>query len=553
MYITKNPIIKDFGYFVDTSRADGLMIGDIIKRYLRTRYVTYLSFWANYKLDGLNVRGYHAVNLLIHIFNSVLVCMLVTLTFRTPFLKDSRFRDRAGHIGLFSGLFFAAHPVQTEAVTYITQRFVSLASMFYLLSIVTYARSRLSDSRASGYVFYAASIISAVLAMKSKEIAFTLPLAIVLFEFMFFAGPKVRRAFLVVPLLLTMLIIPVGHISLQEGDMAAAFEGSTRLQTDIARSEYVFTQFRVIVTYIRLLFLPVNQNFDYHYLIQPSFVKPQVFIPFLLLVSIFWTGLYFLGRSRRTPELRVLSFGIFWFFLALSVESSIIPISELIFEYRAYLPSAGAIIAMVFLFYIAEEKLRREGRRAGKVLVPALTAITLLFSTATYARNLLWEDGLPLLEDIVRKSPNKARGHINLGKNYRDLGLDDKAMERFETAIRLKPDAAEAYNNIATLHFDAGRLQEALDNYLYAARLSPDAFGVYYNLGNVYKKLGKHGEAINNFERALELNPDLKEARNNLGSTYMEMERWDEAIEHFNLALSVKPGFAVAYYNLGIA
>src|SRR3972149_6709659 len=145
-YISENPIIKDLSYFADLSKAKGFEQYSAVKN----RYVGYLTFALNYKFGGLDVRGYHVVNIAIHILNAMLVYFLATLTFKTPFLKDSSIKEKSPLIALFSALLFVSHPIQTEAVTYIFQRLASLMAFFYLLSLVLYIKWRLSSSGHSG-------------------------------------------------------------------------------------------------------------------------------------------------------------------------------------------------------------------------------------------------------------------------------------------------------------------------------------------------------------------------------------------------------------------
>ena len=121
---------------------------------------------------------------------------------------------------------------------------------------------------------------------------------------------------------------------------------------DVSRWDYLNTQFRVIVTYIRLLFFPVNQNLDYDYPIYRTFFTPPVFLSFLFLLGIFCWGIYLLYRSYKSDQAnrfwyRLIAFGIFWFFVTLSVESSIIPIQDVIYEHRLYLPSVGFFMAIM--------------------------------------------------------------------------------------------------------------------------------------------------------------------------------------------------------------
>ena len=218
--IVENPIVMDLKYFTQPSEAE-IFSGTFQYKEFMKRFIGYLSFALNYKAHGLDVRGYHITNLLIHIINGILLYSLVMLTFRTPWFSDSYLNDKSRVVALFSALLFVSHPVQTQAVTYIVQRFASLATMFYLMSLVFYVTWRLrtavrsSESGAwKNHIIYIMSLVSAVLAMKTKETAFTLPLAIMLYEFLFFKGKVKMRLLRLMPLILTMLIIPLTYFGL---------------------------------------------------------------------------------------------------------------------------------------------------------------------------------------------------------------------------------------------------------------------------------------------------------------------------------------------------
>ncbi|MGD0283688.1 MAG: hypothetical protein ABSB95_15155, partial [Dissulfurispiraceae bacterium] len=252
-FIANNPIVRDFHYFSNPSdaKAFSLFYGGLM-----TRYVGYLTFALNYRVNGLSVTGYHIVNISVHIANSILVYFLILLTFRTPFFRgqgsggrgqeaeaDSQRLDQSlapcplpldpKLVAFFSSLIFAVHPMQTEAVTYVFQRFASLAAFFYLLSLVMYIKSRLKavnsewvngESKTKKYYFtifawYFLSLFFAVCAMKTKENAFTLPFIITLYEFCFFSSPSPRvllsrRLLYLAPILLTLCIIPLTLIGL---------------------------------------------------------------------------------------------------------------------------------------------------------------------------------------------------------------------------------------------------------------------------------------------------------------------------------------------------
>jgi len=148
-----------------------------------------------------------------------------------------------------------------------------------------------SSRKTIALLLYFASFLFAVLAMKTKEIAFTLPVCIAVYEFMFFSGKPIKRGLYLIPLLLTMLIIPTTLLSLNAplGDIMDEVSEVTRDNPDISRLSYLFTQFRVIVTYIRLLIFPINQNLDYDYPVYNSLFDPAVLFSFMFVLLVFGT------------------------------------------------------------------------------------------------------------------------------------------------------------------------------------------------------------------------------------------------------------------------
>ncbi len=369
--IVDNPIIKDIHYFISPSDAKGFAL----YTHLVERYVGYLTFAGNYRMHGLSVTGYHIVNIAIHAANSILVYWVVLLTFGTPFLETSILKQQAKYVAFFSAVLFAIHPMQTMAVTYVFQRMASLTTFFYLLSLTAYIKSRLSEGKQQRVLFYSIAFISAVLAMKTKENAFTLPLMITLFEFCFFTDSMKKRALHLAPMILTMSIIPLTLLYLKgiAGREVTSLQGiaapiGSHDFAAIPWSEYMLTEFRVIITYLRLLFMPVHQNIDYDYPVFKSILDMPVILSFLFLLALFGLGLYLVkdkgqkanGSSifHYSADLRLMGFGILWFFIALSVESSIVPLDRLIDEYRVYLPSVGVIICVVTGAFLLKEKAR---------------------------------------------------------------------------------------------------------------------------------------------------------------------------------------------------
>jgi tetratricopeptide (TPR) repeat protein len=569
--ISDNPVIKNLSNLLNLSGS---------------RYVGFLSFALNYHFGRLNLFGYHLVNLLIHITNGFLVYLLVQLLVRASNTSEASPPTTAPWIALASALLFVVHPIQTQAVTYIVQRFAALAALFYLLTVVCYLHWRLSPpDRRSRYLWYAGALFATILAMKTKENTFTLPFMLLLVEAVFFVPLTRKHWFSLIPFLLTLPIIPLSLPgALGEGE--AGFASET---TDISRWDYLLTQFRVIVTYLRLLIFPVHQNLDYDYPVSHSLFDPPVLLSFLFLFALFALAIYLLLSSRLTPHAfpspltpsasRLTAFGILWFFLTLSIESSIIPIRDVIYEHRLYLPSVGLWLAAG----IALVELSRRRTIMGVILVGALVTV---FSVATYQRNKIWQDGLTLWTDVVQKSPQKARGYNNLGATYADrnrwseaiqeyntaltlkpnlaeahnnlglaykgLGQYNDATQEYKTALSLKPDYDEAHNNLGMVYYDQGKLSEALMEFEKALQIKSDNAIAYNNRGNVYKKIGRLNDALREYRRALSLDPDFAEAHNNLGVVFQDSGRFNEAIEEYQAALRLKTDYAEAHNNLGV-
>jgi protein O-mannosyl-transferase len=547
--IVRNHSITDINNFISNTKDHN---------FPPSRFVGYLTFALNYEIGALNVRGYHIWNLIIHIANAFLVYLLLLMTFRTPAMRQSTDSSSThAFIGLFAALLFVSHPLQTQAVTYIVQRLTSLATLFYLLSLVMYIKANLTQKRLkAGLVFYPLSFLSAVCAMKTKEIAFTLPATVVLYEFMFFKSPARKRFLFLLPIILTLVIIPLSllHSDKPLGEILSDVSEKTRVDTNISRWDYLMTEMRVITTYLRLIFVPINQNLDYNYRIYESLFTPPVLLSFLLLLSIAGSAFYLIYVSARRDNAsphaayyRLISFGIFWFFITLSVESSIIPIVDVIFEHRVYLPSVGLFIAIIVGIVAGTKVLKAE-----KVALPLLILSIVLFSGLTYARNTVWMTGISLWEDVVTKSPNKARPHYNLAVGYYDGGRLDEALREFQAALRLNPKYIDAHNNLGVLYSKQGRLDEALNEFQTVVKLSPDFAMGRYNVGTVYGKQGRLDEALNEFQAALRLNPKYIEAHNQIGMLYSNQGRPDEALREFQAALRLNPKYIEAHNNLGV-
>ncbi|MDP3111206.1 MAG: hypothetical protein Q8M71_03790 [Thermodesulfovibrionales bacterium] len=320
---------------------------------LISRPVTMATFAVNFAIGGLDPFSYHVMSFFIHLANAILVYILLVLTLKNRV-------NGYVNISLFIALMFAAHPIQTQAVTYIVQRAEILSSFFYLLSLVMFIKASLKQVEAkvkikiksfstSTLTFYSLSILSSVLAMGSKEIAVTLPVVILLYDFFFLSDGDIKTLsrrwavhLLFFMTLISLMYFMGGQIKSFVATDAVSLPPTSGIEAEtssISRHEYFLTQFRVIWTYIKLLILPINQNLDYNYGLSRGLLTPlTTLFGGIGIITFFGLAVFFFKRQK------VISFFILWFFLILAPTSSVAILPDVIFEHRMYLPSLGYFV-----------------------------------------------------------------------------------------------------------------------------------------------------------------------------------------------------------------
>ena len=242
-YLENNPAIYDLKNFSS------------IRAFHNSRPVGTLTFALNYHFHGLDVFGYHALNLTVHLLSSILLWWLMLLTFAAPRLRNEEISKYKGWIALFSALIFTAHPVQTQAVTYITQRYSSLSAMFYLAALALYMRGRIGQ-RKEGALCWAGAVISAILGMFTKEHVITLPFLIVVAQWLFLSEPrgleqKSRWPGIGIVLFFALaLIVPAIYSFNIQGILGQRFISESHGQEIVTSGNYFLTQLRVLTTYI---------------------------------------------------------------------------------------------------------------------------------------------------------------------------------------------------------------------------------------------------------------------------------------------------------------
>lgn len=513
----------------------------VLKSPAKHRPVANISFALNYYFHRFNPVGFHLVNILIHIFNGILLYLFTKETLRTPALKTDYDRPAAGWIPFFTAFIWTLHPLQTQSVGYIVQRMNSLAALFYLLSLLFYAKYRLSqDSRPSSRLLVGCAV-SGLLAFGSKEIAATLPFFLILYEWYFFQNLNLhwlkKKIPLVVGALMLLIILTLLFLGTDPLDRIAAGY-NVRSHTMAQR---VLTEFRVIIFYLSLLIWPhpSRLNLDHDFLISNSLIDPITTLSALAaLAGAVGAAIYF---ARKAP---LISFCILWFCGNLVIESSVIGL-EFIFEHRTYLPSMMLIFMLVSLAF--------KYIKPRQLCISALCILVAVGSFWTYQRNRVWGDAITLWQDCVTKSPHKARPYNNLAVALDRAGQWEAAVKNYAAAIKINPYYANAHYNLGSTLARNGKLKMGIAHMARAVELEPDNYEAHNNLGVALLIQGAVQKAADHFQQALEINPDYASAHNNLGIAMGRQHKLSEAVFHFQEALRLDPAYAEAHNNLGNA
>jgi len=508
------------------------------------RPVANISFALNYYLDGYDVAGYHAVNIAIHLAGTLLLFLLLKMT-----LELCRGRGTGGLImpehmepwlaASAAAIVWAVHPTHTQSVTYLVQRMVSMASMFYLLSMVLYIRGRIMAGSWK-WALYGGSALSGLLAVGSKEIALTLPFFIFLYEWYFFQDLDkawLKKQTIRFSLALVVVLVLVLAYSKFSNPFNVLSGYSSR---EFTLGQRVLTEFRVVMHYIGLIALPHPSRLilDYDFPLSYSPIRPVTTLLSMVTILGLLACAVFVAKKDK-----LVSFAILWFFGNLVTESSIIPL-ELIYEHRIYLPSMFVIPIAVFAI------IRYARPRWAHVAIIGL--LVAVFSFWTYERNAVWADEIAFWKDNVEKMPTRARARQNYGEALSRAERHDEAIIQSEEAVRLAPEDHRTLNCLGAVYLRSGKADKALSFLTKAMELDPLYVETYNNRGKALMQLNRLNEAIVDLRKAVSLHPNFYEAHNNLGAAYMELGEYQKSAVAFSRAVELNPGSIEGHYNLGI-
>lgn len=494
------------------------------------RPVVNLSLALNYALGGLDGRGYHGMNTLIHALAALTLFGIVRRTLLRPRLRD-RFGSAAGPLALGVALLWALHPLQTESVTCIVQRSESLMGLFYLLTLYGFIRAVEvpAPRRWQGF-----AVVMCLLGMATKEVMVSAPLMLLLYDRTFGAGTfrtawQQRRSFY---LWLAGTWLLLAWLSLQNGQRG----GVAGFGLGVSAWEYALTQCRAIILYLRLAFWPSPLVVDYGTgVVQAAGdVWPQAG---LLLALVAGTCVALVRRP-------VVGFLGCWFFVILAPSSSFVPLtSQTMAEHRMYLSLAAVAGVVVLGGY----------RWLGARTLSVWLALAAGAGALTFARNQDYRDAITLWSVTVAQQPDNLRVHMNLGTALADARRLEEARGHFAFVVAHDPDDHAARCNLGNVLLELGRPAEALPQCEAAVRLKPDSIDARIALGSTLAQMDRLEEAVAQLQTAVRMDPDSLPGHYNLATALAQLRRWPEAAQHYAATLRLQPRFARAHNDLGEA
>ena len=517
------------------------------------RPILSLSLAVNYAVSGMAVWSYHGLNLIIHLASATVLYGIIR---RTMLLKGmgetlggavtpGTSPGGAWLLALACSLIWLLHPLNTGSVTYIIQRAESLMGLFYLLTLYLAIRGLTSTRRT--YWWYGASTLACLIGMFCKEVMFTAPIAVFMYDAVFASRSvlKAGRRHWVLHLCLAATWVPF---------IAYASRGyrteSVGFGWDISAFDYAATQCNVIMHYLKLAFWPARLSLDYDWPIARQF--SQYGSNGGLLVLILVGVLIVLVRRPQWGFLGA------WVFLILGPTSSVLPIAtEVAAEHRMYLPLVGPVVAVVLGAYalgMAAAR-RRPALRAPAFAAGCAACVALagLFGWMTHRRNFDYRSDAAIWRDATQKVPGNGRAFHNLAVCQADQGRNQDAIDTFSRAIELKPNQPEAFAHRGISYSAIGQYDKAVADFQQALKLDPGNSTAQIGLGVAADKTGNADLAMDRFRQAVQEDPKSAVAWSNLGSSYHGKGKYDQALECFDKAIQLDPKLVNAWANRGAA
>ena len=533
------------------------------------RPVANISFAVNYALHGLAIRGYRVVNVTLHLLCGLLMFGVVRRTLSNETVGEWP-STPASAIALGAAALWLAHPLNSEAVSYLTQRTEQLMALCYLATL--YAAIR-AVGTANGQLWTAAAVLACAAGMASKESMVTAPIVVMLYDRIFLFA-SVRAAVLARWRLYTGLAVTWAVLAALQSTGPRIH--SAGLSSGVSPWMYLLNQAPLIVRYLRLSLWPdaLVLNYGVPRDVTLEQVLPQ-FVGVAGLVAITAVAL------ARAPTFGFLGA---WFFITLAPTSSLMPIAtEVGAERRMYVPMmALMVLVSIAALRLAEKATARqgadtEGKGRGTVLGVAAAILILVvgaYAAATMHRNEEYRSALVLAQTSYARWPTPVSHHM-VATELSLAGREDEALAELRESVKGYPrgnydlgvalfrqkdfagavrafdafvagfpellEVVEARMLAGRSYAELQRWPEAIAAYEDVLRMRPARADAHGLLADVLVKAGRSADAVAHYRRFLAAYPADAGALGNLGVLLVEGEQLPEAIEVFRRAVEVEP------------
>ncbi len=557
--VVRNPAIRNLknipAYFTDPTTFG-------LGRTREWRPILQITYAINYYIGGLNPVVFRSFNFLFHIGTAFLIFLIVTAICRqAPEKILGELHGSTALLALLSAVLFVVHTANSEAVDYIWARSSVLATFFYLLAFYCYARGPFSWEKIRSPLWHLGGLVSFALGIGSKATAVTLPATLFIYEFLFLNPRSLNpfNLFLAEPGRLKKYV-PLGVLSLAY--IALRMVLFPRMVTSrfaaggprISPYIYLLTQFRAWVYYIRLFLWPHPLMIDFAgFGWSHSLWESRVLMSLGLVIIL----LIFSWYVRKTHPL--FSLFLFWYFIALLPEASIIPLEDAVVGYRAYPAYVGLAVVCVMASLQAaiwlwrpfsQNGLTRE-RRFWFIYGSIAAAILMSLMLATILRNRDWRSESTLWSDVMSKDPTNPRPYMSLGLDYLVQGEYGRARQFFDKAIQISPRLSHAFILRGYLSYRQDRNENALADYATALKLdSRSPYASFYR-GELYRKIGESDKALADYEAALNSMPYYTDAHLGIAMAYLDKDEIVKATDACAKLVKIDPEDRRGYDCLG--
>lgn len=508
-----------------------------------------LNQWT-YKHWQTNPYGYRVVDLVMHISIGLMI-FFVLVKVCTHLKKESILTKHAYVFSTLVAGLFLLHPTQTQTATYITQmRLEGLVVFFVFLVLLTFVYAVYAMRIFVRYSLYLLSIVLMMFAAGTKEIIIVAPLLIIIVDWFLLAqgewGSFKRR----IPVHLGLIVVMFGTISYlgytptpKLIKTLASTElrnnrGNTLTETAAERIKpavFFFSQFKVIWHYMLIFVKPWSLSFDYEAKLAKGFFTREVLIPLILLLMLAGLCGYWWWLRPDHPVV----FGFAWFFIAMLPRASIFPATELICDYKTFLPSFGLLflfgLGLLYGLVWLGNMAKLASRQEAKIIMVGMLLCGCGIATAS--RNRVWSSELNFWKDVIVKAPGKSRGYNNYAVALWEAGFADESIANYKKALELDGSYGEPHVNLATIYQGMGHKQEALEHYKKALDTGEVHAQLYHNLGILHLSNGQTDLAEACFKEAVAARSYFTQAWMQLGRLYQVQNRLTAALQAYEQAI----------------